>query len=65
MSSSILWNTMRILCAQGFDTFIDVGPGNTLAKLMKRIDSAVSAVAVDSLGSPDAVERLLKGEVRS
>lgn len=64
VSSSILWEqSMRVLCAQGFDTFIDVGPGNTLAKLMKRIDPAVSAVAVDNLGSPEAVERFLKGVV--
>jgi [acyl-carrier-protein] S-malonyltransferase len=62
VSSPILWEqSIRNLRAKGFDTFIDTGPGKTLAKLLKRIDPSAYAAAVDDLDSLEAVREHLKG----
>lgn len=36
------------MIAQGADTFVEVGPGNTLCGLVGRIDSGVKALAVET-----------------
>jgi [acyl-carrier-protein] S-malonyltransferase len=62
VSSPILWEqSVRNLCAEGFDTFIDVGPGKTLAKLLKRIDPGAYAAAIEGIDSLEAVGSHLKG----
>lgn len=62
VSCPILWEqSVRRLCADGFDTFIDAGPGKSLLKLLKRIDPSVYAAAVDDLASLEAVRNHLKG----
>lgn len=44
MFSPVRWtNTIQKLIADGCDTFIEVGPGNTLKNLMKKIDRAQKA----------------------
>jgi [acyl-carrier-protein] S-malonyltransferase len=43
------------LMREGVRTFVEVGPGNVLSGLVKRIDRSVKAVSVNSL---DALERL-------
>ena len=38
----------------GVTTFVEVGPGNVLSGLLKRIDSSVKAISVNDLKSLDA-----------
>jgi [acyl-carrier-protein] S-malonyltransferase len=49
----------RELIGNGVETFVEVGPGNVLSGLLKRIDSSVRAFPVNDLRSLDAaVEEL-------
>jgi [acyl-carrier-protein] S-malonyltransferase len=62
VSSPIMWeHSIRALVAAGYDTFIDVGPGSSLVKLMKRIDPTVYAASVEDRQSLEAVVGYLKG----
>jgi [acyl-carrier-protein] S-malonyltransferase len=45
----------RELIGHGVTTFVEVGPGNVLSGLLKRIDSSVKAMSVNDLKSLDAV----------
>ncbi len=49
----------RELIGQGATTFVEVGPGNVLSGLLKRIDSSVKAISVNDLKSLDAAAREL------
>jgi [acyl-carrier-protein] S-malonyltransferase len=50
--SSVYWEaSMRWLLAQGFQRFIELGPGTVLAGFMKRIDSAVPVLSVNNCAS--------------
>jgi [acyl-carrier-protein] S-malonyltransferase len=44
---------------EGVTTFVEVGPGNVLSGLIKRIDRSVRAFSVNDLASLDEVERSL------
>jgi [acyl-carrier-protein] S-malonyltransferase len=44
----------REMVAGGVTTFVEVGPGNVLSGLLKRIDSSVKAISVNDLKSLDA-----------
>ncbi len=44
----------RELISQGVTTFVEVGPGNVLSGLLKRIDSSVKAIPVNDLKSLNA-----------
>jgi [acyl-carrier-protein] S-malonyltransferase len=44
----------REMIGQGVTTFVEVGPGNVLSGLLKRIDSSVKAISVNDLKSLDA-----------
>jgi len=56
VTSSVRWEeSMRYLIAQGFRKFIELGPGEVLAGLMKRIDRAVQMI---SIGKPSDLEKL-------
>ncbi len=44
----------RELVSQGVTIFVEVGPGNVLSGLLKRIDSSVRAISVNDLDSLDA-----------
>jgi [acyl-carrier-protein] S-malonyltransferase len=49
----------RELVGHGVETFVEVGPGNVLSGLLKRIDSSVRAIPVNDLRSLNAaVEKL-------
>ena len=49
----------RELVGHGVTTFVEVGPGNVLSGLLKRIDSSVKAISVNDLKSlNEATERL-------
>jgi [acyl-carrier-protein] S-malonyltransferase len=58
--SSVYWEaSMRWLLAQGFQRFIELGPGAALAGFMKRIDPAVPVLSVNNCASlAAAVARL-------
>jgi len=44
----------RELISEGVTTYVEVGPGNVLSGLLKRIDSSVKAIPVNDLESLDA-----------
>ena len=45
----------QALMKEGVNTFVEVGPGNVLSGLVKRIDRSAKTISV---GSPDAIDRL-------
>ncbi len=47
------------LVKDGVRTFVEVGPGNVLSGLLKRIDRSVKAVSVNDLASLEKVKELL------
>jgi [acyl-carrier-protein] S-malonyltransferase len=47
------------LMRQGVRTFVEVGPGNVLSGLVRRIDRSVKAVSVNNLDSLDRLPELL------
>lgn len=50
VSSSVRWEqTMRMMLADGVDTFIEIGPGKTLAGFMKKIDRSVRVINIEKL----------------
>ena len=49
----------RELMGSGVTTFVEVGPGNVLSGLVKRIDKGVKAVSVNSLASLEKIEESL------
>jgi [acyl-carrier-protein] S-malonyltransferase len=54
--SSVYWEaSMRWLLAQGFQRFIELGPGTVLAGFMKRIDAAAPVLSVNDCASLAAV----------
>lgn len=61
--SPVRWQTIvENMIAAGFDTFIEVGPGNTLAGLIGKINSTVKTYNVDSADSLRAtIEEVTNG----
>jgi len=49
------------LVKEGTRTFVEVGPGNVLSGLVKRIDRSVKAISVNSLVALEKVEEALSG----
>src|SRR5205814_7872905 len=47
------------LMKQGVQTFVEVGPGNVLSGLVKRIDRSVKAVSVNNLAALDKLHETL------
>jgi [acyl-carrier-protein] S-malonyltransferase len=47
------------LMKDGVRTFVEVGPGNVLSGLLKRIDRSVKAVSVNDLASLDKLHEAL------
>ncbi|MGN1346892.1 MAG: ACP S-malonyltransferase [Eubacteriales bacterium] len=63
MKSPVRWQTtVERMIADGADTFIECGPGKTLAGLIKRIDKNVRVYSVQDTATVDAVAAELKGE---
>jgi len=61
ITSSVLWEkSMRVLLAQDFTRFIELGPGTALSGFMKRIDKNVQILNVADLGSLEAAAAALK-----
>jgi len=52
VSSPVRWeDSMRRLIADGIDTFVEIGPGKTLAGFMRKIDRNVKMLNVENLES--------------
>lgn len=50
--SPVLWQkTVETMISDGFDTFIEVGPGKTLCGLIRKIDGGVRALSVSDMAS--------------
>jgi [acyl-carrier-protein] S-malonyltransferase len=50
---------VQSLVADGVDTFVEIGSGNVLAGLIKRIDESATAVSVGEPGDVAAVRESL------
>ena len=62
VTSSVLWeNSMRLLLAQGFTRFIELGPGTALSGFMKRIDKNVQMLNVADVASLETTVKILAG----
>ncbi len=60
VTSSVLWETsMRLLLAQGFTRFIELGPGAALSGFMKRIDKSAQMLNVADVASLEATIKTL------
>lgn len=55
--SPVLWeDSIRFLIHEGVDTFIEIGPGNVLTGLIKKIDKNVRLINISSLESIEALQ---------
>ena len=60
--SPVQWEqTVRNLIADGADTFVELGPGETLAGMIKRIDKNVRTFAVSDMAGLEAVKTEVAG----
>lgn len=56
ITSSVQWvDTIRYIAAQGVTHFLEVGPGNVLKGLIRKIDPALS---VHNISKPDDIDKL-------
>ena len=61
VSSSVRWEqSVRAMLAAGVDTFIEIGPGKTLAGFMKKIDRTVKVLNIEKLEDVDKVVEELR-----
>lgn len=57
VSSSVRWEqSVRTMLEDGVDTFIEIGPGKTLAGFLKKIAKDVKVINIDSLESVEALK---------
>jgi [acyl-carrier-protein] S-malonyltransferase len=55
--SPVLWeDSIRWMLDQGVDTFVEIGPGNVLTGLVRRIERRVKAVSIQD---PASLEKAL------
>lgn len=60
---SVQWvKTIQTMIEDGYDTFIEIGPGKTLAGLVRQINPVVSITSVESLASIEALKGALNHE---
>jgi [acyl-carrier-protein] S-malonyltransferase len=60
VTSSVRWEeSMRYLLAQGFNRFIELGPGSALSGFMKRIDKNAAMLNVADIASLEATSKAL------
>lgn len=53
--SPVLWeDTVAYLIAEGVDTFVEIGPGNVLTGLVKKMDKTVKLININTLESLSA-----------
>jgi [acyl-carrier-protein] S-malonyltransferase len=60
VTAPVRWeDSMRYLLSQGFERFIELGPGNVLSGFIKRIDKKVSVLNVADAASVEATAKQL------
>ena len=63
VSSSVRWEqTMRMMLADGVDTFIEMGPGKTLSGFMRKISRNVTMYNIENMADFEKVVAAVKGE---
>jgi [acyl-carrier-protein] S-malonyltransferase len=63
LTSPVRWSrSMQTMLARGLTNFLEVGPGNVLTGLLRRIDRAAGGRA---LGNVEEVEGYLREEVEA
>ena len=61
VSSSVRWQqSVEAMIADGVDTFIEIGPGKTLAGFMRKINRGVTTLNVEKIEDVDKVAEALK-----
>lgn len=61
VAAGVRWEqSVRNMIAQGVDTFVEIGPGKTLAGFMKKIDKDVAMYNIETLEDVSKVVELLK-----
>lgn len=61
VSSSVRWQqSVEAMIADGVDTFIEIGPGKTLAGFMKKINRGVKTLNIETLEDVDKVVAALR-----
>ena len=61
VSSSVRWQqSVETMIADGVDTFIEIGPGRTLAGFMKKISRDVKVFNIEKLEDVEKVVEQLK-----
>lgn len=57
LSSSVYWeDSIKTMLDQGIDTFVEVGPGKVLTKLLKRIDRKAAGYSVENTESLEKIK---------
>ena len=65
VSSSVKWQQcVETMLADGVDTFIEIGPGKTLAGFMRKIDRSVKTLNVEKLEDIEKVAEAFKRGIR-
>jgi [acyl-carrier-protein] S-malonyltransferase len=60
MTSSVRWEqSVRRMIDEGVDTFVEIGPGTVLSKLIRRIDREVTALNIDRVEEVEALRAAL------
>src|SRR5690606_34239346 len=63
VSAAVRWEeSVRFMIEQGVDTFLEIGPGNVLSGLVRRIDRKVTTLNLDDGASWDKVLAWAKGD---
>lgn len=62
LTVGVRWQqSIEFMIASGVTTFFEIGPGQVLANLIRRIDSSVRVISISSLESITQVATLLRG----
>jgi len=60
LTAPVRWTqATRGLIADGVRTFVEIGPGNVLSGLVKRIDRSVETISVNSLATLEKAKEVL------
>lgn len=62
LKGAVLWEkSVRTMIDEGVDTFVEIGPGNTLAGLVKKIDRSVKVLNLNSYEALKTIVNELEG----